>query len=295
MKVIVFVKQIKYVYAQTGIDPKQNFIGPDDIVHIMNPLDELALEETLRVKEKHRDTEIVVISLGDGFAEDGLRKCLSMGADRAIHIYDQDYGKLDAWMTAMVLAHSIRNQEFKLIFCGRRAIDDNGGLVGPYIAEILRIPHISRVVKLEIDGGRSKVLVHRAVERGNREVVECTVPALFTIEKGINIPRYPSLPGILRAQKQAMERLEIKDIELPLKPFGPALNLTETISLSNPKPKRRMGGLPDGKLSASDRLKFVMGGGDTETKGDSMLVEGSTDKALSEIERVLRENGILSE
>jgi electron transfer flavoprotein beta subunit len=295
MKVIVFVKRIEYVYAQTGTDPKGNFIGPDDIVRIINPLDELALEEGLRVKERHEGTEVIVVSMGDGFAEDGLRKCLSMGADKAIHIYDQDYGRLDAWMTAMALAYSIRNRDFQLIFCGRRAIDDNRGLVGPYIAEILGIPHVSGVVKLEMNGEGEKVLVHRAVERGNREIMECTIPALFMVEKGINVPRYPTLPGILRAQNQPVERVEIKDLGLPLESFGPALNLTETISLSNPKPKKRSGGLADAALSASDRLRLVMGGGDTETQGESTLVEGTTDEALSEIERVLKESAILSE
>ena len=295
MKIIVFVKAIKYVYAQTGTDPKANFIGPDDIVRIINPLDELALEEALRIKERQAGTDVLVISLGDGSAEDGLRKCLSMGADEAIHIYDEGYGELDAWMTATALASSIRNRDFKLILCGRRAIDDNGGLVGPYIAEILGIPHVSGVVKLEIDGGGEGVLVHRAVERGNREVMECTIPGLFTVEKGINVPRYPTLPGILRAQKQAIQRVEIKDLKFPLKSFGPALNLTETISVSNPKPKKRSGGLADATLSASDRLRLMMGGGDTETKGESTLVEGGTDEALSEIERVLRESGIFPE
>ncbi len=295
MKVIVFVKGIEYVYAQTGSDPKGNFIGPDDIVRIINPLDELALEEALRVKGRHGDTEVIVVSLGNGFAEDGLRKCLSMGADKAIHIYDQDYRKLDAWMTAMALAYAIRKRDFQLILCGRRAIDDNRGLVGPYIAEILKIPHVSGVVKLEIHGEGGEVLVHRAVERGNREIMECTIPALFTVEKGINTPRYPTLPEILRAQNQPIERLEIEDLKLPLKPFGPALNLTETISFLNPKPKKRSGGLADAALSASDRLRLVMGGGDRETQGESTLVEGGTDEALSEIERVLKENAILSE
>ena len=295
MKVIVFVKQIKHVYAQTGTDPKGNFIGPDDIVRIINPLDELAVEEALRIKERYEDTEVAVISLGDGSAEDGLRKCLSMGADKAIHICDEEYENLDAWMTATVLASFVRDRDFQLILCGRRAMDDNGGLVGPYIAEILGIPHVSGVVKLQIDGEGKGVVVHRVVERGNREIMECTIPALFTVEKGINVPRYPTLPGILRAQIQPIERLEIEDLKLPLKPFSPALNLTETISLSNPKPKKRSGGLADATLSASDRLRLVMGGGDTETKGESTLVEGGTDEALSEVERVLRESGILPE
>ena len=86
MKIVVCIKQVKFIYAQTGTDPKQNFIGPDDFVRIINPLDESAVEEALRIKEKHKDAEVIVISLGDRFAEEGLRKCLSIGADKAIHL-----------------------------------------------------------------------------------------------------------------------------------------------------------------------------------------------------------------
>jgi len=295
MKIIVYVKQVKYVYAQTGFDPKQNFIGPDDIIHLLNPFDEMAVEEALRVKDKHPNTEVLVISLGDQFAEEGLRRCLAMGADRAIHLYTEEDERLDSKAKAAVLAQPIRNLRFDLIFCGKESIDDQRGLVGPYLAEALKIPFVSRVVKLEIDESRSKTFLHRALERGNRETMETSLPALFTVEKGINVPRYPTLPGRLMAETQRIERFDPKDLGLSIDPFDSGSYLTETIRLSPPKPKKRAGAAVDAKLSATDRLKSLMKGGDSKKKEDTKIFEGSSDKVLNEFERVLKENGITFE
>jgi electron transfer flavoprotein beta subunit len=123
-EIVVCVKHIKYIYAQTGTDPKKNFIGPDDIVRLINPLDESAVEEALRIKEKHKESEILVISLGDRWVEEGLRRCLSMGADKAIHLYVENCENLDSWTTAMILAHSIRPW-LRPDFLWQRTVDDS--------------------------------------------------------------------------------------------------------------------------------------------------------------------------
>jgi electron transfer flavoprotein beta subunit len=293
MRIIVCVKQIKYIYAQTGADPKRNFVGPDDIVHLINPLDESAVEEALRIKEKRRDTEILVLSLGDRFTEEGLKKCLSMGADRAIHLYVEDFEKMDSWVTAMILANAIRSLQFELIFCGRESVDDQCGLVGPYIAEILKIPCVSGIVKFEMDRANGHARVHRALERGNREILVCKIPALFTVGKGINIPRYPNLPGILKAEHQRIETLEVKHLELPMDPFDPTLKLTELVSLSTPKPRRKVRSSENVRLSASDRLKRIVKREDSREKEDSKVFEGSSEQVLLEFERVMGENGIV--
>jgi electron transfer flavoprotein beta subunit len=293
MKIIVCVKQIKYIYAQTGTDPKQNFIGSDDIVRLINPLDESAVEEALRIKEKHKDTEILVVSLGDRFAEEGLKRCLAMGADKAIHVYVENGEKLDSWMTAVILASSIRNLSFELIFCGKESADAQCGLVGPYLAEILKIPYIPGIIKFEMDQANGRTLVHRALEGGNREILSCKVPALFTVGKGMNIPRYPNLPGILKAEHQWIETLEVKRLELPMDPFDPTCNLTELVSLSTPKPRRKARNSEDARLSASDRLKRIVKRSDSKEKEDSKVLEGSSDKVLPEFERVMVENGIV--
>jgi electron transfer flavoprotein beta subunit len=293
MKIIVCVKQIKYIYAQTGTDPKKNFIGPDDIVHLINPFDESAVEEALRIKEKYKDTEILVISLGDRWVEEGLRRCLSMGVDNAIHLYVENCENLDSWVTATILAYSIRDLHYEIIFCGKESVDDQCGLVGPYIAEILKIPYIPGIIRFEMDVTHGKALVHRALERGNREIMACKVPALFTIGKGMNLPRYPSLPGILKAEHQRIETLDVKHLELPVDPFDPASSMTEWVSLSPPKPRRKTKSSEDARLSASDRLKRIVKRSDPKEKEDSKVLEGGSDKVLNEFERVMAENGIV--
>lgn len=290
MKIIVFVKHVKYVYAQTGPDPKMNNIGPDDVINIINPLDELAVEEALKLKDRDRSTEVIVVSLGDRFAQEGIRKSLEMGADKGIHVLFDKYDELDSWATAIVLAQLARQVRFQLILCGREAIDSNAGLVGPYVAEILKIPHITSVVKLEKEDGDGKILVHRSVERNNREVMECTIPALITVDKRINTPRYPTLQGILSAKKKMIETLEPEDLELPVEPFGPSLNITRTIKLSKPKPRGRK--KIDAKLSAAERLKLMMKGGDSKEKEDTTVMEGISEEVFEEMERVMKECGV---
>lgn len=292
MRIVVFVKHVKYVYAQTGPDPKMNYIGPDDVINIINPLDELAVEEALRLKDKYRDAEVIAVSLGDRYAVGGLRRCLEMGADKAFHIQYDQYDELDSWATAIVLAQLALQVRFQLILCGKESIDTNSGLVGSYVAEILKIPHISGIVKLQKEDGDDRILVHRSVERSNREVMECTIPCLLTVDKGINTPRYPTLPEILRAQERAIEILEPKDLELPVESFGPSLNITRTIKLSRPKPRPRGRKQIDAKLSATERLKLMMKGGDSKENENTTVMEGISDSVFEEMEHILKECGV---
>jgi electron transfer flavoprotein alpha/beta subunit len=144
-----------------------------------------------------------------------------------------------------------------------------------------------------MDGTHGRALVHRALERGNREIMSCKVPALFTIGKGMNLPRYPSLPGILKAEHQQIETLDVKRLELPVDPLDRTSNLTEWVSLSPPKPRRKTKTSEEVKLSASDRLKRLVKRSDPKEKEDSKVLEGSSDKVFSEFERVMEENGIV--
>ena len=297
MNIIVLLKTVKYVYAQTGTDISKNYIGDDDIIHILNPLDEFAVEAALQMKDKYDHVHILALSLGDQFAEDGLRRSLAMGADHAVHIYRDSDAALDPWATATILSSHIQNKPYDLILAGRQAIDDHAGLVGPYVAEQLRIPHVSGIVHLEPDEGLKRVSLHRAVERGNREIWECALPALFTVEKSSVIPRHPNLQGILRSKRQAIERLAVVEDDASPSAFGSdtGFNMTETVKLSNPKPKRKPESRPPTALSAADRLKMVMNRGKAEDKEEKKILAGNTDRALLETERLLEENGVFFE
>jgi electron transfer flavoprotein beta subunit len=218
-----------------------------------------------------------------------------MGADKAIHIFAENYEKMDAWVTAMVLAHSVRTFQFDLILCGREAADNQNSLVGPYIAEQLKIPCLSSVINLEMDRANEILLVQRLLERGNREIIECRVPALVAVAKGMNIPRYPTLPGILKAQHQMIEKLEIEHFGLSMDQIGSASNLTETIRLSSPKPKSKAPSSEDRKPSAADRLSLLTKSADPKKKRSSKLLEGISENILDELERLFKEHGIISE
>jgi len=297
MNIIVLLKTVKYVYAQTGAEISKNYISDDDIIHILNPLDEFAVEAALQLKDRYQDVHVLALSLGDQFAEDGLRKSLAMGADHAVHIYSNDYTGLDPWATATILSSHIRNKTYALILAGRQAIDDNAGLVGPYVAEQLGVPHVSSIVQLEPDEGLETISLHRAVERGNREIWKCKLPALFTIEKSSIIPRHPNLHGILRSKQQTIEQHAAGERDASPSSFGldAGFKMTETIRLSNPKPKRKPGSRPAAALSAADRLKMMMNRGKTDDKEGKQVVAGNTEKALLETERLLEENGVFFE
>jgi electron transfer flavoprotein beta subunit len=148
-------------------------------------------------------------------------------------------------------------------------------------------------MKFEMDGTLARALVHRALERGNREIMSCKVPGLFTIGKGMNIPRYPSLPGILEAERQPIETLNIQQLGLAVDPFDPSSRLTEWVSLSPPKPRKKTKSSEEVKLSAADRLKRLVKRSESKEKEDSKVLEGSSDKVFSEFDRVMNENGIV--
>src|SRR5512143_2490967 len=150
MKIVVCVKQIHLIYARTGVDPATHFVSEEDRISMVNPYDELAVEEAIRIKEKLGDGEVILVTLGDLFAEKALKRCLAMGADRMVQINDPSFGKLDPWGASVILAKALERLEPDLVFCGKEALDENSGQVGAYIAEILGFPYVSSIVKLDL-------------------------------------------------------------------------------------------------------------------------------------------------
>jgi electron transfer flavoprotein alpha/beta subunit len=146
-------------------------------------------------------------------------------------------------------------------------------------------------MKFEMDGTRVEHLCIVPL-KGEQEIISCKVPALFTIGKGMNL-RYPSLPGILKAEHQQIETLDVQQLELAVDPLDRTSNLTEWVSLSPPKPRRKTRSSEEVKLSAADRLKRLVKRSDSKEKEDSKVLEGTSDKVFSEFERVMGENGIV--
>jgi electron transfer flavoprotein beta subunit len=288
MKIVVCVKQIHYIYARTGSDPKTHFISKEDRIDRVNPYDELAVEEAIRIKEKLGNGEVILITLGELFAEKALRRCLALGADRLIQINDPSFADLDPWGASVVLARAIQKLEPDLIFCGKEALDDNGGQVGAYVADLLDLPYVSCVVKLDSFAQGRKVRIHRALGKGDKEVVDSDLPALFSIEKGLNEPRYPTLPNLLWALDQKMECWNREFLGLQTLDFQPMTKVGE-VYYPRPRPKRIT--TPDSHLSGFERVLSLLAGSKTEKKGD--LLEGPPQAMASEIVQFLIRNGII--
>lgn len=294
MKIGVMIKTVKFVYAQTGTDISKNWIDPDDIVHIMNPLDEIALEWALKLKDQHPGSSVVAVSLGDLISEDGLRKGLAMGADQALLINVENSDQLDASATSDLLARACRLEKFDLILCGASAIDDNDGLDGPYLAQKLAIPHVTSVVDISVGTDKRCVEVQRVVERGDRQLMECDMPALLTIQKGNVFPRYPSLEGFLRAKASVVTTVKPESLGITQDAHN-AATMTEVIGYSSPKPKKLRGFSKRASLPADQRIELMVNRDSSRQKEGGALVVGGSAEMFPRLDRILRDAGVLKQ
>ncbi|MDZ4677273.1 MAG: electron transfer flavoprotein subunit beta/FixA family protein [Oligoflexia bacterium] len=207
MNIIVCVKQVPDTETKIRVKSDGSGIETNDIKWVLNPYDEFAVEESLKLRDKLADgSTVTVITLGPKTrATEVLRTALAMGADNATLIDGPE--NLDSNAVAKALAETIKKDPFGVVFTGKQAIDDDCAQVSQLLAGYLNAPHSTVVIKFEISGDKSNVVVEREVEGGSKEVIELKVPAVVGANKGLNTPRYASLPGIMKAKKK-----EIKEI-----------------------------------------------------------------------------------
>lgn len=217
-------------------------INEDGAEFIINPYDEYAVEEAIQVRDANGG-EVTVISVGTEEAEKQLRTALAMGADKAVLINtEDDVENGDQFTTAKILAEYLKDKDADLILGGNVAIDGGSGQVGPRVAELLNIPYVTTITKLEING--TAVTVTRDVE-GDSEVIETSLPLLVTAQQGLNEPRYPSLPGIMKAKKKPLDELELDDLDLEEDEVEAK---TKTIEIYLP-PKKEAGKVLSGEIT----------------------------------------------
>ena len=209
MNILAVLKQT--FDTEEKITIKDGQISEDGVEFIINPYDEFAVEEAIKLKEEFGG-EVTVITVGPSRAENALRTALAMGADKAVIVDDEDlFG--DEYTISKVLAAVIKERNFDIILTGNTSIDNGAGQTGPRLAEELGIAHVSTITKLTVEGSTATVV--RDVE-GDSEVLEVSLPLLVTAQQGLNEPRYPSLPGIMKAKKKPLERLSADDLNLNL-------------------------------------------------------------------------------
>ena len=245
MEILVCLKQVPDTEAEIRPTADQTDINLEGIKFVVNVYDEYAVEEALRIKEQLGEGTVTIVSLGPDRAAESIRTALAMGADKAVHLNDPSFLGGDACSTAKALSKAIAGMEYDLIMCGLRAIDDDLFQVGSILAELLGLPSVTGVLKMELSGDKKKATVHRQVE-GGIEVLNVSLPAVLGATKGLNEPRYPSLPGIMKAKKKELKEVKLADVGLSENEVGKQGALTQVVKFSLP-PVRQVGKVVDGE------------------------------------------------
>jgi electron transfer flavoprotein beta subunit len=214
MKIVVCVKQVATLGDEVEFTDDERDVDPDYLEFAINEWDSYATEEALRIKEASGDDgEVVVVTVGDEDAEDAMRRAMAMGADRGVRIDGSDIPPGDPIATAKALAEVVRRESPDLVFAGVQSSDAVQGATGIALAELLGLPRVAVIKKLELGAG--KATVHRELEGGLIDVAEIDTPAVLTIQTGINEPRYATLRAIKQAEQKEIEVVEPGDLGAP--------------------------------------------------------------------------------
>ena len=215
---------------------------------VVNPYDEYALEEAIKLKEK-LSGNVTLVSVGPQRAEEAIRTGLAMGADSAVLVKEE---LSDGLAVAKVLSAVISKMQYDLVLCGKQAIDDDSAIVPTALAEYLGIPNVNIVTKLEISPDKKSAVAVRQIE-GADEKVETALPAVMSCQKGLNVPRYPTLPNIMKAKKKEIKAMALADIGMKKEELG---SLTNTVEVALPQ-ARSAGKLVEGETPQEMAAKLA--------------------------------------
>src|SRR5881409_3795547 len=211
MKSLVLVKQVPNTDSPFRINGSGTWVDESNLTYGLNDYDRYALEEMLRLKDAGKATEVVALTVGPERAASALRTCLATGADRAVHIKDAALTAVDPLSVARVIVAAIKDEGFSLILCGLQA-DDDYMQIGPFVARLQDRPCATAAMRLELLDG--SVRVERELENNRLQIVDLTLPAVVTVQTGINEPRYASLKGIMAAKRKDIKTLSLADLKL---------------------------------------------------------------------------------
>ncbi|HSV05284.1 MAG TPA: electron transfer flavoprotein subunit beta/FixA family protein [Candidatus Binatus sp.] len=237
MKILVAVKRVPDPETVVKIAPDGVGITTDNVKWVINPFDEIAIEEGLRLKEKVSGTEVVLVSIGQKTAQEQLRTGLAMGADRAILVLSDQ--ALEPLAVARVLQKLVEQEKPELVLLGKQAIDDDSNCAGQMLAELLGWPQATFASKVEVGGDQRSAKVTREVD-GGLETLNIPLPGIVTADLRLNEPRYASLPGIMKARKKEMKEIPVADLGVDVAPKARIVKL-ET-------PPKRTGGRKVGSV-----------------------------------------------
>jgi electron transfer flavoprotein beta subunit len=259
MNIVVCVKQVPDTWSERTLRESDSTLDRDAADAVINEADEFAIEEGLRQAEAHGG-EVTILSMGPERATESIRKALSMGADKAVHLVDDALAGSDVLGTSAALAAVLGQIGFDLVILGAEATDARTGLVPAMLAERLGVPQLSYASMLQIDG--DSITINRLADYGY-DTVEATLPAVVSVVEKINEPRYPSFKGIMAAKKKPVQTMSVADIGIDASQVGLANAACEVLSFAK-RPPRQAGTIVtdegDGGGKASEFLagrKFI--------------------------------------
>lgn len=281
MKIIVCVKQISLVYARTGMEPEQKYLAPEDVIYRVNPYDEVAVEMALRMKAL-LGGEITLLTLGPMIAETELRRCFAAGADHLCQIeVDGGNDRMDSLSKSEFLARAVKELKGDIVLCGKESQDNQSGQVGAFMAHELEMPFVSAITDITVEKDKGVAKVQRSAGRGVREVIECSLPAVFSVDLGSYALRLPTYENKKKAWSFPVEKLKYEETTLP-----------KIVSARTfpPSPRPKQVPAPDSNLHAYDRILELLTGSRVEKKG--VMLTGSTESQVEGILSFLEEHGI---
>ena len=210
MKILVCIKQVPDMESKFKVNNEGNWYNDADLAWRMNEYDEYAVEQAVQLKEQAGDADLTVLSIGPDRVKEMMKKALAMGCDRGAHIADDEFFKKDPFEIASVIAEFAKDKGFDLIFTGMQSQDRGSGQVGVLIAEMLGLASITTIVDFAFDGGQ--ITAKRELEGGIKAIIKTTAPALVTCQLGLNTPRYPTLPNIMKAKRKELLSIPISEL-----------------------------------------------------------------------------------
>ena len=234
MNIVVCVKQVPDTWAERKLKQGDATLDRESVDGLINELDEYAIEEALQIREAH-EGEVTVLTMGPQKASESIRKALSMGADKAVHLIDDALAGSDVLQTSYALAKVLENIGFDLIVLGAESTDARMGSMAAMLAERLSVPQLSLASKVEING--TAIKVHRQSDDGYWQV-EAQLPAVISVVEKINEPRYPSFKGIMAAKKKPMQVMSCADAGIDTSLVGLANAATEVVDFAERPPRQ---------------------------------------------------------
>ncbi len=210
MKILVCIKQVPDMESKFKIDGPGQWYDTTDLAWRMNEYDEYAVEQSILIKEELGNSDITVLCIGPRRVQETMKKALAMGCDRGVHVEDDSVHQRDPLEISSIIAEFAKGEQFDLIFTGLQSQDRGSGQVGLFVAEILELPSVSTIISFTCEG--KEIEVKRELEGGMKAVVRLQAPVLLTCQLGLNKPRYPTLPNIMKAKRKELSVIDVEQL-----------------------------------------------------------------------------------